>query len=819
MSKLSSEIFSLRRFGYTLLWACLLSAGAVQAQEAANPIEFEIPAQDLAGALREFSRQTEIQLLYAPEDVKGQRSSALRGSHEALEALALLLKDTGLVARQTAPGTLILAPPGEPSPARAEPILPPPLMTTPMEQVVVTASRREKTVGELPMSVSVLTGPELEDSGLIDFTEIANSVPSAHLSGSTYTLRGLATIAPGGRAVDFLIDGATGSSIFFASNPTLLDFERIEVIRGSQGTLYGQNSLGGTIKLVSARPRYGEQNGEVEFRAWSQSGGDNSWQGSAVFNVPLGEGLAARLGVSHEDRGGFINNYTVMPVTFLPDELKAENVNTRERTAFRGALAWQASERLELYLTARRQSLTAPYFELETMWRDPPGGGRLVPFDDYRSTLNIEEYLLEPESEETIATLEAVYDFDTVSLTSETTSYEDERKLILLTIGGAQGLAERESQQNRSQEFRLVSRDDGRLEWILGAYWREEENRSRLELEDFSNGLVFRHVRTFDRSQVALYGNIRYRLSEKAALEAGLRWFEEDLDRYRIRETSLPGLARPPNMSDGAGSFDTLAPRLVLTYDLDDGTFVYGSVSKGFRGGVVNLGTDLPEPLQTSGPDTNWTYELGLKGRWLQDRLAGSVVLFYNDWQDIQVNAPVVFEGMLYNIAVNGESAHSKGLEWRLAWHPTETFSLSVGGHYMDSKLDTTVRGQQGPSIQDIRPGNELTKAPRYSLSFRAEMVRPLGSGREGYLGIELMTQGESYSRLNNEPVTRTPSHAQGTVRIGIRSGAWEVSAFAKNLWDERGYTSQGGSFGSDVLGFGQVIPPRRTGLSVKYRF
>ena len=151
---------------------------------------------------------------------------------------------------------------------------------------------------------------------------------------------------------------------------------------------------------------------------------------------------------------------------------------------------------------------------------------------------------------------------------------------------------------------------------------------------------------------------------------------------------------------------------------------------------------------------------------------------------------------------------------------PTDAFSLTFEGHLMDSELDSTVRGRQGPyASSEFLVGNQLVGAPRYGLAVRSDVSRPLGGGRLGYLTLLLMARDGNYSSLSNEPVSKSSSYAQGDMVLGVRSGPWDIALFAKNFWDERAYLKQQGAYGSDRVGFGWVIHPRRVGISVRYRF
>ncbi|MGI9342956.1 MAG: TonB-dependent receptor domain-containing protein [Gammaproteobacteria bacterium] len=816
------------------LCAYLMLAVLCAVSAETESVEFDIDAQDLAPALREFSRQSQTQLLYAPGDVAGKQSAAVRGSYAPIDALKRLVAEADLVIEQAGGGALTLKPPPtSPAIAAINPAAPPRPTIMLVDELTVSAPRRDKPVGELPMSVSVLSGDELEARLASGVADVANWIPNMQLSSqspqfSSYVIRGLKGTSVGGRTIDFLIDGATAGDIFNASAPALLDYERLEVIRGSQGIFYGASSLGGTIKLVSVKPQLDRLETNFGGSAWSTEDGADSWRGDAIVNVPLvTDRLAARFGASYEDRGGFVDTYTADPMTLLPDQLLGKDVNTVERRAYRAAAAWQATDRFEIYLTGRFQSMTTPFAQSESMRRDPPGGDSLEPAGDFQLTSGIAEYRKQPERDEAIATLEAAYAFTRAKLIFETTYYaseiETDARQEFNTPNGVvtASFVINEDQTNRSHELRLLSRDDDKLEWIVGAYWRDEAFDQFLESVQPAFNVTSTSAETLDRTQASVFGNVKYRLFERLALELGLRFLREDLDRFRRTATQIGPMTSPPTIVSGDDTFDNLAPRFAVSFDVSDDAFVYGSVSKGFRGGAINLSAnvDLPDNLKSSRPDKNWTYEVGLKGRWLDDRVAGSLAAFYNDWRDIQVRVFRDVNGTLASLAVNGDTASSIGLEGELTWLPADWLRLTLSGHYMETELESSIRGQQANTIADIRAGNELTDAPKYGVAMTVDAARALSATWLGYARVDLLARAGSFSDLNNAPVSKTDAYQLGDIRVGVRSQRWDLSLFAQNMWNERAHTFQQTNFASPAAGLADVISPRRTGFAARFSF
>jgi outer membrane receptor protein involved in Fe transport len=823
--------FEIARYASVLLGACLILAVPTQADFSTEAIEFDIEAQSLSGALRDIARQAKVQLVYVPADIMGRHSSGLRGTYDPIDALALLLEDTNLVAQQIGDHTISItsATPVDPEPddktreyleSRA-PVV---------EELIVTASRREKSLLELPISVSVVSLSELNARNVRDTNEILDWLPSTNLTSTSLqfndiVIRGLANTGSGGHTFDFLLDDAAMVGESFASSPVLLDLERLELLKGPQGTLYGENSLSGLLRLISVRPRFNKFEGSIGINAWGTEKGDDSWHGEAIVNIPLvADALAARLAISHEDRGGFVDIYSTTPITLLPDTLVKKNANSVERTAYRAAINWQAYDRLSVYLTARQQSLTTLWSPFETMLRIPSGGDDLRPAGDFLLTPPNHEYTREPVNDEKWMTLEARYAFEGVTLISTTAMYDTDNgyafpSIAPLPTGDQITLIDaRTEQTNRSQELRLVSRDDDSFEWVAGAYWREHEYSSRIESERPSFLLNAHSEQQVKRTQKALFANIMYKPAERLALEFGIRLFREDFEVGTQFEGEIAGTPLPTDTRNGSDTRDVSAPRFTMSYKLSDATFVYGSIAKGFRGGVANINPGLPEGLRSAGPDTNYAYEIGAKGRWLDNMLMGSAAIFYNDWRDIHVRTSEVFNGETVFFTTNGESAHTAGMEVEFVWLPADMITLSMRAHYMDTRLDSTIRGLS-ITATTVKEGVELPAAPKYALALTVDFNRPLTSDWAAYARIDLLARAGSFSNLTNEPITKSDSYQLGNIRLGVQSDRWDVSLFAHNAWNERAHTGHRRNFVSPDVGQADIIAPRRMGLAIRRRF
>ena len=259
----------------------------------------------------------------------------------------------------------------------------------------------------------------------------------------------------------------------------------------------------------------------------------------------------------------------------------------------------------------------------------------------------------------------------------------------------------------------------------------------------------------------------------------------------------------------------------MVTFDVGDNTLLYGSIAKGFRGGSVDNRPGLPPEFRETDPDTNYAYELGIRGNWFDGVLSGSAVIFYNDWKDIPVGVLRDIDGTEVQVRLNSDSATTSGLELDLTWLVSDAFWLTLWAHYLDTEINETIRsGAVDASGLPVLKGNELPESPKYSVAITANLYLPLTSEWDGYLRADVLARDGSFSSLSNAPVTESESYELGNLRIGVQSDNWDVSLFAHNIWNERAHHGQRGNFVSPDVGFASVTEgPRRIGLTVAYRY
>ena len=594
---------------------------------------------------------------------------------------------------------------------------PPQIQTTTVavDTITVTARRYEESLQEVPLSVSAISGEMLDDAGIDKFEKYLARVPNTSIfqyseAENDIQIRGVTTGGGSAATVGTYVDDTpiTGTA---ASQTTLrsFDVERMEVLRGPQGTLYGEGSMGGTIKVIQNKPTVAGFEGDVELSVGSIDGGGVTGGANLMLNMPVvRDKFALRLVGMYRDADGWID----MPNLIDGPE---EDTNTTEVQNYRLSGRWFASDRLIV-------DASITYNETHL------GGQNISKKDKTSDRLNTEPF----DDEYWLGNLTFTYDFDWATFIS-VTSYWDRDSFTLIDNSGlidfinyinsillpppvpeiTNAQTESPSTTNRfTQEFRLSSVGEGALQWTAGFFYKDNEDffsgRS-LNTPDltpiYGEGFFQEITDTFE--QYALFGELNYRFVEKWEVVAGARVFKEDrtsevfLDGYFWY---LFGLEPPVDTVDNA-SFEEVLPKLSLKWDVGSASMVYALAAKGFRSGGINQFPDIGQPFIYD-PDFVWNYELGAKTGWLDNRLVLNGALFYMDWQDVQVAVPGL--NPVIESTINAGAAHTSGVELELRFQPSSGFAFGASGGWI-LEAETDEDSPFGPA------GTELNDVPEYN--------------------------------------------------------------------------------------------------------
>lgn len=637
--------------------------------------------------------------------------------------------------------------------------------------IMVTARKWVEPLQEVPAAVTVRAAGELAATGASDLRDAARAVPNLTLGEFTARrltfpyVRGIGS-GQNAPAVMTCIDGVPQLS-YVTANQQLLDVERIEFLRGPQGSLYGRDALGGVINIVPRLPT------RTPARALAFStGSPGLYEGRLTTQGPLGDaGLLGSFGLGYATRDGYTKN-----------DFTGHDLDSRE--------AWFG--RAQLYLPEQgawryRLSLTAE--------RDRDGDYAFSDLAGIRARPHHAAHDYEGHNDRDLAqpVLTAQRQGDDVDFVSITAfQWWQTRDSTDLDYTPAD-LMRKESEENEHawvQELRLSSPaaapirlgDRMAMHWLGGAA-AFIQNNERHAVTDYRPGGVSYGLWTYpmqmqndaqlDNLSASLFGQTTFVLDERWELGLGLRGDFE----HRSAEVSS-GMPAGPALasSDPSRNFNQVSPRASLGRRFDPGIFAYTAVSKGYRAGGFNA----VSPLDRTSYDEEscWNYEAGLKTDFFDHRLTAAATLFRLDWEEIQVNTHVPGGNASDYYIENGGQARSQGAEFELNARPLQGLELFGGAGWVDAAY----RDGSHSADQDVS-GNDLPFAPRFGWHAGSAYTRQLAAKLRAFARLDVVGTGRYYYDASN--FESQPSFVLVDARLGVEAGAWRVEGWVKNLFDE----------------------------------
>lgn len=675
-----------------------------------------------------------------------------------------------------------------------------------VEEIVVTARKREEALRDVPVAATAFSAEKLEQSNVRSVADIAAMTPGLQINVDSPTrafiaIRGigatfLPTVQPG---VGLFIDGIYQPNTSYLNNPTL-DIERIEVLRGPQGTLYGKNTLGGAINVISRQPT-------DELRGMISAGyswGDDAHQAAASISGPLvRERVHARIAVSTERGDGFFKNRLVGGDAFPIDY---DSVN--------GSLSWQLAEPAKLVVSGYYLDLLGGHVSYSDVqgprdYRDNIQMSVLNRVDMRYQGINAKLTLDVPGIDSQISAIVA-YD----SRDSDALEDGDFTFLDLLSRTAVRDL------RTRSAELRMDTRLSDSVSLLVGAF------ASRRTSYDLTTTTVL--PLSFDQTSTArdtedskaLFTTLFWNLSDDLELTAGLRYDREELKHSSGTFAPNGELLRDP---DAKMTSDELEPRLTLTRRWPGNRMVYASIARGYRGGGINS-SDAPLELQFYEGDSVWTYEVGSKLEFLDRRLYLATAIFYNDYENyIGVNGVTQGRsGGLVGVNFNTGDVESYGLEVELSSRITPAWALNASATFMNARITDQsgyVRVMGEPLGSD-----RLLYQPDWS--FNVETTYDLNL-RVGKLVLRAALTGKG-DRDAGAPFDVPPALLEKyfltDASITYERDALQLSLYGSNLFDEKYFDAYiDGSALSDVglphSNLAMLGDGRRVGVRAKVRF
>ena len=674
----------------------------------------------------------------------------------------------------------------------------------PLEEIIVTADFRERSIAEVPLSITVLDRAMIEQAAVQHFEELIYTLPNVNWSGDGnraryFQIRGVGELeqyegAPN-PSVGFLIDDIDFSGI--GTVATLFDIQQIEVLRGPQGSRYGANALGGLIFVQSVDPT-DEWTGMARLTA----GQDGTVAGGVAFGGPVSAGstLRYRLSAHHHQSDGFRNN------TYLG----RSDTNGRRESTVRGKLLWETENDWSFRLTGMYTDIDDGYdaFAIDnslTVLSDKPG-------KDAQASAGV--------------SLKAIWrGSDTISLTSITSVTDSDIDFSFDADWGNPEawapftfdfvtLNDRE-RKTISQEIRVASTDGAGLfndaaQWLAGLYLFKLEERlmtvNQGEFFDpfsgFALSLDTRLESRFESLNVALFGQLGFAIGNSGELTVGLRVENRSTDY-----TDSAGLALGPGET-------MLGGEIAYSANLAHNMTGYLSLAKGYKAGGFNLGL-VPEDRRKFEQEELWNLEAGIKSFWLDGRLLFNAAVFYNERRDQQVrtslqlvpNDPTSFVFFTDNAA----KGKTLGLEADLKWIPDDAWELYANVGILNAEFENFVT-----AVGDLS-GRDQAHAPAYTLALGGVYRHPSGM----FARIDVSARDEFFFDVSHDQ--KSEPFELVNARLGYQTARWTAQIWARNLFNER-YAVRGFFFGNEPPDFPNTLfirqgDPRQIGITFDMRY
>ena len=668
-----------------------------------------------------------------------------------------------------------------------------------LEEVVVTAQKREERLIEVPMSITAISGAELEQRGFVNVQDLAFSVPGMAMredGPGSYTIfmRGLSNQYGTGALVGVYLDEAPLSLTGFDQlDGRMYDLERVEVLKGPQGTLYGQGAVAGAIRYISKKPVLDKFEGSAQVSEGFVAGGDSKQTFTGVVNIPVvSQVFAVRLAGTYENGGGWQDQ----PAAGI------ENGNYQDLRNVRLQALWKPTDALDVSVMGvvhRNQSKLGLGFE---------NPDRTVPVQ-----VDPARVLVPKKFDYDLMNLDVKYDFGAVQLISASTYIDHHHQYPFSYIGGAATIyagtlagtdARYEIANQFSQEVRLASKGDTDWTWTVGAFYRQLNNQLFAQYDTLFAGSLFSGLEYFSKDYYksrSFFGDVSYKLTPRLSLGAGVRYFTED----QTTQTTHDGSDREQD------SFHSVDPRAYASFKLSDGVNVYASVAKGFRSGGFNLG-----PLPNYDPESLISYEIGTKGFVADKSVAFELAAYFSNYSDM-LRRGLVFVGStstLESLTSNVGTAHVKGVEGGLTWKATKALTLNTTASFIDSKI-TKVNATDATNIA----GDRIDYVPRFAYTLGANYGFNWAAQMPGYFRLDYSWRAKvDYTDRTSFPTANVPQKSDAIGLLDGRLGLdWKSASFelyGTNLTNENKWIDPYYAWGN-----ANRTRPRTVGLQVGIRF
>lgn len=646
-------------------------------------------------------------------------------------------------------------------------------------EIIITAQKREQRLVDVPMAVSVVSGKELKQKGIESVQDLSFWVPGLTMredGPGSYTifLRGLANqSAPGALVTEYMDEAPLSLSGYDQLSPDVLDLQRVEVLKGPQGTLYGQGSAGGTIRFITNKPKLDQTEGRAEATLYDVAGGEIGDKLVGIFNTPLvRDRLGVRIAGSYESGGGWVDQ----------PQAGIKNGNGTRLFQIRGELLWNLTDRLSSLSTIEYYNA---WTRLGLGYEQP---GHVVEVGIDRSQVLIPKHIYYTLYNETLN-----YDLGFASLVSATSyaRFNHDYPFSYVPQPGNFSYGYTEGNDARyvhahqfSEEVRLTSSGKP-LEWTVGAFY----TNGRRTLTDYYSYIYApggdlytggpsatysdNYYFSMNSSKtLSFFADATYHITPRLSFDAGVRHFND-------KETGL--VTYVPNTGQvQRATFDSTDPRLSLTYKLTPRASFYINVAKGFRSGGFNTPPSPPYK-----PETVWSYEAGTKGSTANGLVDWDLAAFFENYTNMIRRRLVLVNGQFASELDNIGKVHVKGVEATLQLHPTAALTFYGNVAHLHSVIVSTA-----PNDSVNLVGDPVDYTPKWSYTVGANYNFRWSPSVPGFARVDFSHRDKvTYIDRSSFFASALPQVSDSLNLLNARLGAtidkWDVQLFGENLLNE----------------------------------
>ncbi|WP_233497319.1 TonB-dependent receptor [Novosphingobium sp. MD-1] len=720
------------------------------------------------------------------------------------------------------------------------------------DEIVVTALKRETNLQDTPIAISAISGAALANSGVQSIADLGATTPGLNFvdggpSQRRVVIRGIQ--GPGEPMIGTYYDETPVTGSIGASNDAggstpelrLFDVQRVEVLRGPQGTLYGSGSMGGTLRVIYNKPNLDTVQAGVDISGSNTHHGGWNMEGSAMINAPIvTDKVGLRVVGFYRNQDGFIDNTT----------LGIKNINKQESFGGRALLRLKPTERWTIDLAAyiNRSRTDTPSWTL--------GAGKYISDAYTRQPVrdNVELYSITSNYDLDFATLTATgsYMHRKLSSVSDVSRYirgqRTPARCSALVAGGAacsptqltnfyalvdgqstSALFPQQDMDTWTGEIRLSSNGKGPINWTLGGFYSNRHTNvanPQVNADPLNGQVIYplqiATVRFIDDrlEQIAGFGEVSWDITDRLNLTGGARYFH--YNKNIVGQTTVPSilvgarLTPPTAVTSGESGWVVKAN---ASYKITPDVMLYAEAAQGFRPGGANQVLGLDAALTAYNSDSLWNYEVGLKTAWFDRKVTLNVDAFQIDWSDMQITLRTPNGAFSY--IGNAGKAKVKGIEAETGIHPLPGLSILGNFSYIDAKL--TQNQNTGVTATSGLKGDRIPYVPKIMGGGSAQYSWPLSESLSGFLRADFNYVGSSWSdfRPNYVYARKVDDYALVNARIGIEEpdNKWGVYLFVTNLFDSTAITRST----SSAIAVGRTLvtsaTPRTIGVNFRTNF